>query len=224
MIMPKSPKPTLNNATSQMTSSAMPSPANAAALKMAGVPLIVPLIAPPARHRSLLPILALLALNGAVGLAAWQSMGLPIDITAIKPTVAAAPADRPAAADPGSLVPRRRPAAELPETARRPLFAANRRPWVEKSKPQPVEAPVKVAAPPAPAYPANQLQLVGILQGTRNNAARALIRAGGDSQGSWIKVGESIKGWKLREVTSGDVAVIETGGQRAELGLERSTR
>jgi hypothetical protein len=205
----------------QMTSSAMPSSANAVALKMTGAPLIVPLIAAPARRRSPLPILALLTLNGAVGLAAWQSMGWPIDISAIKPTGAPATADRPTAADPGSLVPRRRPVTELPETARRPLFAATRRPWVEKPKPQPVEAPVKVEAPPVPAYPANQLQLVGILQGTPNNAARALIRAGGDAQGSWIKVGESIKGWKLREVTSGDSAVIETRGQRAELVLER---
>ena len=216
--------PKTSNPPSKMTSSAATSPANAPAFKMPVAPLIVPVIAASARRRSLVSILALLALNGAVGLAAWQLMGLPIDIAAIKPSVAPAAADRPTAADPGSLVPRRRPVAELPETARRPLFAANRRPWVEKPKPQPVEAPVKVEAPPVPAYPANQLQLVGILQGTPNNAARALIRPGGDAQGSWIKIGESIKGWKLREVTSGDSAVIETrGGQSAELTLERPT-
>jgi hypothetical protein len=182
---------------------------------------MIPVVAAPARRRSLLPILALLALNGAAGIAVWQSMGLPIDTSAIKPSAAPPQAERPALIDSGSLAPRRRPVAELPETARRPLFSVNRRPWVEKPKPQPAEAPVKVEPPPVPAYPANQLQLVGIMQGTPNNAARALIRVGNDAQGSWIKVGESIKGWKLREVTSGDSAVIETWGQRAELVLER---
>jgi hypothetical protein len=178
--------------------------------------LIAPAIS--TQRRSPLPIIALLALNGLAGVGVWQAMERPVDTTPIKGPGHTAALPRLTSADPGGLIPIPRSAADLPETARRPLFSASRRPWVERPKPE--VAAVKVVAPPpvvAPPYPANQLQLIGVNPGNRNFAPRALIRAGNETQGTWVQVGESIRGWKLREVPSANSAIFETRGEQVEL-------
>jgi hypothetical protein len=162
----------------------------------------------------------LLAANCAAGAGLWYALEQPINAAPIMVASSPVTGDRVANIDPGTLLPRARTVADLPETAKRPLFAANRRPWVEKPKPE-IE-PVKVAATPVavvPPYPVEQLLLVGVMQANRNKAARVLIRAGTDTQGTWVQVGESIRGWKLREVTS-DSAIIETRGARAALSMD----
>ena len=57
------------------------------------------------------------------------------------------------------------------------------------------------------------------MQANRSAVARVLIRAGGDAQGTWVQVGESIQGWKVRDVSS-DSATIESRGERAELVMD----
>ncbi len=181
-----------------------------------GTPTFVSLATPTTR-RNPWPILALLALNGLAAAGLWQAMERPIDTAPIKATSANATVERSSSAGPDTLIPGARSLADLPETARRPLFSASRRPWVET--PKPPEPVTNVATPPpvvVPAYPANQLQLIGV-QGHRNNAARALIRVGSESQGTWLRVGESIRGWKLREVTSDSSVILETRGEQVEL-------
>jgi Type II secretion system protein C len=182
-------------------------------------PLIAPVISAQSKRRSPLPVLALLALNGLAGIGVWQALERPVDTTPIKgPGQTAAP-PRLTSADPGGLIPIPRSVADLPETARRPLFSASRRPWVEKPKPE--VAAVKVVAPPpvvVPPYPANQLRLIGVIQ-SNSTAVSAVIRVGSDSEGTLVRVGESIRGWKLREVNS-DSAIIETRGERVELITE----
>jgi predicted lipoprotein len=191
-------------------------------LALPNKPRVSPVISPPAVRRSVWPMLTLLAANALAGVGVWYAMEQPINTAPITGAAGSVPGDRVTTIDPGSLLPRVRSTADLPETAKRPLFAANRRPWVEKPKPE-IE-PVKVSAPAAavvPPYPANQLQLVGVMEASRTRAARGLIRAGSDPQGTWVQVGESIRGWKLREVTS-DSAIIETRGERASLSMDWS--
>ena len=183
------------------------------------VPLPPLVVAAPVMRRNPWPILALLALNGVAAAAIWRATTQTIETAPIKSAAQAVPMALPAAAD-TAKAPAPRSLAELPETARRPLFSATRRPWVEKPKPKPEDPVVKVAAPPLPpAFPISQLQLVGVLQGNANNSARVLIRDAGDAQGTWVQLGESIRGWKIREVSS-DSAVIETRGERAELVMD----
>ena len=180
-----------------------------------------PVIASPRQHRNPLPVLALLALNGIAAAAVWQALERPIETTPIKGARVNISGDRPSSVDSGTLLQGSRTLAELPETARRPLFSVTRRPWVEKPKPKPEDAVARVAVPPprAPVYPANQLQLIGVMQANRSAVARVLIRAGGDAQGTWVQVGESIQGWKVRDVSS-DSATIESRGERAELVMD----
>jgi hypothetical protein len=169
------------------------------------------------KRRSLTPLLVLLTLNGIAGAGVWHAMKRPIEITPIIGPDSPATLERQSIV-PGPRLPGQRNVAELPETARRPLFSASRRPWVEKPKPE--TAVVKVIAPPAvvaPPYPANQLQLKGVNPGNRNFPARALIRAGNETTGTWVQVGESVRGWKLRELPTLDSAIIETRGERVEL-------
>jgi hypothetical protein len=182
-------------------------------------PVVV--VAPPPQRRNPLPVLALLALNGLAGVAVWQSMERPIDTAPIKGLGVNVPLATPSTSDLVPL-PRPRSVAELPETARRPLFSMTRRPWAEKPKARPEDPVVKVTVPPAPpppVFPASQLQLVGVIQATRNNPARVLIRVAGDSLGTWVQMGESIRGWKLRDVTS-DSAILEARGEPVELLLD----
>jgi hypothetical protein len=186
---------------------------------MATGPLVSPVTSIQTKRRSPLLMLALLALNGLAGAGVWHALGRPIDTAPIKAPDARATWERSSSTDPGTLAPGPRSVADLPETTRRPLFSANRRPWVEKPKtPEPV---VKVATPQpqvaAPPYPPNQFQLIGVNTGNRNFTARALIRAGNEAQGTWVQVGESIRGWKLRQVTNDSSVILETRGEQVEL-------
>jgi hypothetical protein len=179
-----------------------------------------PLVAAaPAPRRNLLPVIALLALNAAAGAAVWHAINMPVDTAPITGPSAAAAVERPSRADPDQLLGRQRTAADLPETAKRPLFSVNRRPWVEKPKAKPPEEAAAKAAPPAPPFPADQLLLVGVQLANRSTAAKALIRVTGEAQGAWVQVGESIRGWKLRNVTA-DNAIIEARGLQTQLTLE----
>jgi hypothetical protein len=92
------------------------------------------------------------------------------------------------------------------------LFAADRRPVVPKPKrpqSQPPNVEEEAAAPP------EQLQLVGIVQGS---APRALIRSKTNGEGTWMAVGEDVEGWRLSKVAD-NMAMIETGGRSYELHL-----
>jgi Type II secretion system protein C len=188
--------------------------------------VVPPVISLPDRRqnsRSAWPIIGLLALNGLAGVGVWQALERPIDTAPITRPGAIAATDRPLAPDASLVIPGPRAVADLPETARRPLFSASRRPWVEKPKPE--VAAVKVVAPSPvvlPPYPANQLRLTGVVPGNRSRTARALIRVGTDTQATSVQVGESIRGWTLREVTL-DTAIIETRGERIELVTDAAT-
>ncbi len=160
--------------------------------------------------------IALVALIGALGAGIWYLTGLAVDTSPTSAPRPNAATERPANDDQASLAPAQRTVAELPESARRPLFFADRRPPSDRPKAGPAET--QGAKPAPPLYPSSQFQLIGVLSG-RSVAAQALIRTTTDGQGTWVRVGENIRGWKIREI-SADNAVLETGGQRAELRLD----
>jgi hypothetical protein len=104
--------------------------------------------------------------------------------------------------------------ASLTETVRRPLFSLDRRPIVRVAKQAEAAKPQAVK----PVTPPEQLQLVGIIQGSN---ARALIRSNSNTPGSWIVIGEDVEGWRLKEVSEIS-AILEAQNRKYELFLYSS--
>jgi hypothetical protein len=59
--------------------------------------------------------------------------------------------------------------------------------------------------------------LVGIIHSS-NGVAQALLRAGNGSDGKWLSVGDTIKGWRIKEIAARG-AVVETEGETMQLEL-----
>ena len=127
-------------------------------------------------------------------------------------TVATAPSK--AVDDGASMVPPPRVIAEYQQTTQRPLFFSDRRP-ADRSPPKVVEVVVK--PPPVPPSPLEQMQLLGISRGI-NGQPRALVRPSAEGQGVWITVGDTIRGWKVAEISDQN-AVLLANGLRGELQL-----
>lgn len=152
--------------------------------------------------------LAVVAVAGAA--ANWWLLTTPVEVT---PTVeqSAAPT---AAAEPVTLLPVA-VSDDLPETVSRPVFSSTRRP------PKPVVAAEETVAVAAAKAPEN-LELRGIM---RHNPKRisVLIRSSLNAPGSWVRVGEAVDGWIVREIHD-DRAIVETNGQRYELQIPYRNR
>ena len=163
-----------------------------------------------------LTIAALVATNVAFAYIAWDLWSRPIDISADLDGAAAG--DKTISdADATAIAPPPRPG-NLSETTTRPIFNASRRP-VEPKKVAVADAtPVPAAATVAP----EQLLLVGILHiGAGDD--RALIREASDDLGSWMLIGDSIQGWRVRTISS-EMAVIESEGKQYELRISYDAR
>lgn len=152
--------------------------------------------------------LAVVAVAGAA--ANWWLLTTPVDIT---PTVEQAGTPT-AAAEPVTLLPVS-VSDDLPETVSRPVFSQTRRP--PKLEVQAQET-VAAAAAKAP----DNLELRGIM---RNHLQRVsvLIRSNVNLPGNWVRVGEAVDGWVVREIHD-DRAIIETNGQRYELQIPYRNR
>ncbi|SFV36978.1 hypothetical protein [Hyphomicrobium facile] len=163
-----------------------------------------------------LNIAALVATNVAFAYIAWDLWSRPIDISADLDGAAAGEKTI-ADADATAIAPPPRPG-NLSETTTRPIFNASRRP-VEAKKVAVADAtPVPAAATVAP----EQLLLVGILHiGVGDD--RALIREASDDLGSWMLIGDSIQGWRVRTISS-EMAVIESEGKQYELRISYDAR
>ncbi|MCL4766552.1 MAG: hypothetical protein KJZ80_10000 [Hyphomicrobiaceae bacterium] len=161
----------------------------------------------PTRRRRRWALIALLAVAGGVAAAVnWHAVVMEIDISPLAPHEP----ERSAQHDAESPSAKPRSGGKLdayPETVARPLFSATRRPPV---KPQPKPAP----APP-PALPEG-LRLIGLMENGPDDS-RALIRAG-QTQGSWLSVGDRIESWTVRSIGK-DAVVLEAGSHSHELRL-----
>lgn len=175
----------------------------------------------------LTPLLVLV--NAAAAGAVWLAATSPIDTSplAVAGIDAASPPPGPSSME--SARERAVPAASaLSETLARPLFRADRRP------PQPVqvvadqhtstelpparETPSSVVAPPPPLP--EGLRLIGVASLPRK-PARALLRTKSVRHGVWMAAGESVDGWRIAEIGSGEVW-LEASGHRQLLSLEVS--
>lgn len=139
----------------------------------------------------------------------WYALNHTIDITPVDAQRAPGPAV--ATADPAIAKPNPPPtSAELLQTVQRPLFHASRRP-IEPPKPK--EIP-KVVEPPLPPL---QAQLIGVSI-ANPSGPKALVRPAGDKQGTWLHVGEEVRGWRLNEIAV-DRVVFVVGERRQVLPL-----
>lgn len=127
-------------------------------------------------------------------------------------TLSATPVVR--ADDGASLLAVPRALADYQDTIKRPLFSADRRP-VDRALPNVAEAAVQLV--PAAPSPLEQFQLLGIVR-DRGGPARALVRTGSDVPGVWIEVGDTVRGWKVSEISEQN-AVLLANGVRGELRL-----
>jgi hypothetical protein len=157
----------------------------------------------------------LIATNVAFAYIAWDLWSRPIDISA---DLDAAAASNTILSDGDATIvaPPPRPG-NLSETTTRPIFNASRRP-IEIKK---VVAADAVSVPAVARVAPEQLLLVGILHiGVGDD--RALIRETSDDLGSWVLIGDSIQGWRVRKITS-EMAVIENEGKQYELRISYDT-
>lgn len=105
--------------------------------------------------------------------------------------------------------------ADYAETVARPLFNATRRP-VASAKPQIGEPSSTSSLQPL------QMQLVGLAI-TTSRGGRALVRSGADRNGTWVSIGDELRGWRLSEINS-DRAIFVAGGSQQVLLLSKGER
>ena len=106
---------------------------------------------------------------------------------------------------------------EIGETLKRPLFRADRRPYVA---PPPAPAPVPqvvAAAPVAPPLPPPNVKLAGIV--TAGGTARALLRTPTEASGTWKRAGDVVDGWRLDRIGLSDIEFV-VGQRRIVVRLE----
>ena len=159
--------------------------------------------------------LALFATVAALAYVNWSIWGSTLDTSAIAAGEDAGKTSSAILPDEGALIPAARSIGEFPQTKARPLFFANRRP--ADGSPPGTAAVVPKPTRIVPSFPLEQLQLIGIVR-TGKDGVRALIRAGSDSQGAWVSIGDQVRGWKLQAI-SDEIAVLESNGQRGEVKL-----
>ena len=143
----------------------------------------------------------LLLLSATLGLAALnlQILRTPVDVSPIAPGGGAALVD----AHTGEITtpPHRSPPPVYRETLARPIFRADRKPFVAAVEPPPPPVEVSVQAPDAPpAQPPEGLKLVGVMRDGEGRD-RALVKSAQSPSASWLEVGDEIDGWQISEIT-----------------------
>ena len=144
----------------------------------------------------------LLLLSATLGLAALnlQILRTPVDVSPIAPGGGAALVD----AHTGEITtpPHRSPPPVYRETLARPIFRADRKPFVAAVEPPPPVIEEVVEAPQAapPAQPPEGLKLVGVMRDGEGRD-RALVKSAQSPSASWLEVGDEIDGWQISEIT-----------------------
>ena len=166
--------------------------------------------------RRLLPVGLLAALVASLGVLNWKLADLPVDISPLTEVATAVEATKPAAGEAPADAPRRS-LAELSETVSRPLFHPTRRPvFVRPAAPAEPEVAKAPEPLPEPAAQPSRLSLVGVM-GTGAKGRRALIRAEGQTYGTWIDAGGEIEGWRLSAIEDNRVLIEKSGGKEVLL-------
>lgn len=180
------------------------------------------------RFGVLTPLLVLV--NAAAGGAVWLAATSPIDTSPLAAAVDSAGSLPQGASHTDGVGERIVPElSALSETSARPLFRPDRRPPqpaevvpeqnVSTESPPAIEATSPVVAPPP--LPEG-LRLIGVANLPRK-PARVLLRMKSVRHGVWMSTGESVDGWRIAEIGSGEVW-LEADGHRQLLSLEVSPR
>ena len=153
---------------------------------------------------SMFGLLALTALNGFALFLLILAAGMD-DTVDIKPQIW-----RPTLSGKASISPDAQQGRKTHEhTLVRPIFLKNRRPY--QSPPpviaKPAPKPVKAAPPPPITDPG--LMLAGIA--IRSEARQAFMTHPSNAEGSWVKEGEDIMGWRVSAILPGEVTIQRSG-------------
>jgi hypothetical protein len=100
------------------------------------------------------------------------------------------------------------PAKVYTETLARPIFRADRKPFVAAVEPPPpaIEEAAEAPAPATQSQPPQGLKLVGVMRdGDGQN--RAFVRSAQTPAANWLRVGDEIDGWRLSAITPSGVTL-----------------
>ncbi|MGL4397053.1 MAG: hypothetical protein ACRCS9_10985 [Hyphomicrobium sp.] len=162
---------------------------------------------------------ALLAIAVALGALIWQMLVTSVDVRPIAQQTASLPrAHMPTNTE--LRLNGDRPASEYSEILTRPLFRADRRPFIAPPPPaqepaRPIDVATAEQAPPP--TPPQGLLLVGIVRDGRG-LSRALFRSAQTKGADWINVGEQVSGWELAAIGSAQVT-LSSGDARITLEM-----
>ena len=157
------------------------------------------------------PILRNLSLFGAIAALAslnWQIWSTPKDIRPIALENTASSALEANSEGPGNAQ-RTNSAKIYTETLTRPIFRADRKPFVaEVAPPPPPPAEEAAEAPPAapPVEPPQGLKLVGIMR-DGDGQDRALLKSAQSPAASWLQTGDEIDGWRISGISGSAVTL-----------------
>lgn len=155
----------------------------------------------PSRIWHALRKLALFGVIAALGLLNWQIWTKPQDIRPIALDHSASTPKATSGAIP-SADPKPARAKVYTETLARPIFRADRKPFVAAVEPPPPVIEEAVEAPQAapPVEPPQGLKLVGVMR-DNDGQDRALVRSAQTPAAAWLGVGDEIDGWRVSEIT-----------------------
>ncbi len=177
----------------------------------------------PASKTPIKTSLAILVAGGAAGALAtlvWQLLTVPVDVSPLQSVGSTTTPWKIAAGDDtepttsGTI-------GDYPQTSRRPLFFADRRPPQPKKepvakvthKPKPVQKPKPVVVKKLP----DGIKLIGIVKGDKNSR-RALVRLSKSDTGKWIEEGQVLDGWRIVKIDRLSIT-LATSRQREKLSL-----
>ncbi len=103
------------------------------------------------------------------------------------------------------------------ETLARPVFFKDRRPFVSPPPPPPPRPVALVVAPPPVTNPGLGIAGIAITE----NGKQAFVTSATSKDGSWVREGEDVMGWRVARIT-GDSVTIQKAQQSIELPLYKN--
>ena len=164
----------------------------------------------PSRSWPILRNLGLLGTIAALGALNWQILTAPIDIRPIA-LDRAAPSNLVNGGAIAGTTRRSREHGNYTETLARPMFRADRKPFVAAPEAPPVVEETVEVPPAAPSIapgiePPQGLKLLGVMR-DGDGQDRALVKSAVTPAASWLRIGDEIDGWRLAAIASSAVTL-----------------
>ncbi len=171
----------------------------------------------PSRSWPILRNLGLLGSIAALGALNWQILTTPLDIRPIALDRAARPNLENGGGIAGTAQ-RSREQGNYTETLARPLFRADRKPFVAAPEAPPPVVEETVEAPPAAPgiEPPQGLKLLGVVR-DGDGQDRALVKSAVTPAASWLQIGDEIDGWRISAIAA---SAVTLSAEAASIKLE----